>query len=103
MNTFTGIIKRIWEEIMVGKDKKKPLIDVTVEETNGQYPQSCTFAFLWRSFDYRKSAKANVWDIIDVDFSMQTREYNGRYYNSVNWQAVRIVDKGTTVEWDLPF
>lgn len=63
-----------------------------VLETNEQYPKKVHFEVF--GDDRIKSNPCDVDDIVSVDFDIESREFNGRWYTSI--RAWRIVKQDAT-------
>ena len=53
-----------------------------VLETGGDYPQQIPVEFVKDKAD-KAAAELQVGDLVTVDYNLRGREYNGRYYTSV--------------------
>ena len=99
-----GVVKKKIKETFTKKDGTEgSKIILVVEEQKDTYPQSC--AFNCRGKGEAAADAVNEWDRVSVEYNLRTREYNGKYYTSVD--ARSIVKVKWTVEStnndELPF
>lgn len=71
---------------------KEWALQAYVLETNEQYPKKVHFEVF--GDDRIKSNPCDVDDIVSVDFDIESREFNGRWYTSI--RAWRIVKQDAT-------
>ncbi len=94
MNTVTGRIIAILEPA-TGDSKKTPgtkwMRQEFVLETEEMYPRKVCFQ-LWGE-DRIRMADIKMNDLVTVEFDIESREFNGRWYTSING---RTVTKGTS-------
>ena len=69
---------------------------VVVLDTGGKYPQQIPIEFCKDKADQAAEAM-QVGDMVVIDFNLRGREYNGRYYASIEgwrWKVVGAVPVG---------
>ena len=92
---LTGTVKEILPvqsgESARGSWKKREVII----ETNEQYPQMVCLTQWGDSID--KTLNLSVNDKVTVDFSLSSREYNGRWYTDVRAYKVEINSADNTL------
>jgi len=82
---LTGKVKLIQEAQTFGSGFQKREMVVTVEA--GKYPQDINIEFVQDRIDLISDLRAG--DEVTVTFDIRGREYNGRYFNSLNgWKLV---------------
>lgn len=82
---ITGKVTHLDER--VGNNWK--IQDVRIEETEGNYPES-VYAFIYGEDNINK-AGLKVGDVITARISCNTREYNGKLYNSLKiWKVEHV-------------
>lgn len=95
-NTITGKITHVLEH-MTGESKRKPgemwHKQEYVLETFAEWPRQVCFQ-LWGE-DRINQANIQLGDIVTVQYELSSREYNGRWYTSVDG---RFVTKGMPQE-----
>lgn len=75
---------------------------VVTFNTNPQYPKNIeTYAFSVYRNQYNadiqnKLSKTVVGDIIDIDFSIKCKEYNGKYYTNLTPTDIRMIQHSKT-------
>lgn len=92
MNTITGKIIAILPPA-TGESKKNPgstwMRQEFVLETQEMYPRKVCFQ-IWGE-DRIKSANIQMDDLVTVEYDIESREYQGRWYTTIN---ARTVTKG---------
>lgn len=82
-----------------GKDWSKQSI---VVEQNGTYPKSVCVELGGKALEYFEKNPIKVGGSLECEVNVESREYNGRYYTSVNaWKVSNL--SGSTVESNDPF
>jgi hypothetical protein len=96
---FTGVITNVGTlQGGVGKESKEwASIEVVVEETEGQYPNSAVFK-LFKNGENVKYAKSFTTDfpigtVVDIEFNMKAKEYNSKYYQELSIWKISKSDK----------
>lgn len=88
-NTITGKITHVLE-LVSGDSKRREgekwYRQEYVLETMEEYPRKVCFQ-LWGE-DRIKGANIQLGDMVRVSFNLESREYNGRWYTSVNGRMV---------------
>lgn len=67
-----------------------------VIETEDKYPQKIIFQCLNDRIDYLN--RISEGDMVNVKFNLTGREYNGKYYNSLNAWDIRAIDDNADVK-----
>lgn len=105
---FEGKITYIGDVKKVG-DKGHQVREFVVEETNGEYPNSCAFTLFWEQH-VGKINKFKAGDVVHVSANLKTREYNGRYFTNINaWRIQWLMEPSSDElpdnkeDQDLPF
>jgi len=87
---FTGRITNVGVlKTGIGKENKEwASIEVVVEETEGQYPNSAVFKF-FKNGDNVKYAKSFHTDfpigaVVDIEFNMKAKAHEGKYYQELS-------------------
>lgn len=95
---FTGKVTMVLDKSGVSK-QDKPFIacQYRLEETEGQYPQSCVIDV----FGDRLTA-LNVGDVAEVDFSMKCDEYQGKLYGKNNAWRITVITAAAGVSAPQP-
>jgi len=75
-----------------GNEWKKQTVIVT---TGGQYPKTIAVSCMGKTVDY--SSQLKVGQTIDVEFDVQSREYNGRWYTDVKAWKITAQTGSTNV------
>lgn len=85
---FTGKVTAAIDKSGISK-QDKPFIawQYRLEETEGQYPQSCLIDVFGDRTD-----KLNVGDIAEVDFNMKCDEYQGKLYGKNNAWKITVIE-----------
>lgn len=89
---FNGRIKKIFD-VQQGKSSNGnewKSVDFLVGETSGDYPQSANFRLFGveKVDNFMKYNK--VGDDVEVSFNLKSREYEGRYFNSLDaWKVFK--------------
>ena len=88
---FTGKVTAAIDKSGISK-QDKPFIawQYRLEETEGQYPQSCLIDVFGDRTD-----KLNVGDIAEVDFNMKCDEYQGKLYGKNNAWKITVITAAT--------
>ena len=82
-------------------------IEIVLQEATGEYPASVCVTFLGDKVWLAKDLK--LWSLVKVHLNLKANEYNGRYFNNINWWKVDMIkaDPGTPAvkqsNIDLPF
>ncbi len=72
--------------------------EFVTEETEGNYPKTIAMQVFGADNVNDFTANYAVGDIVDIDFDIESREYNGRYYTQVSaWRIEKHTD-GTEAE-----
>lgn len=72
--------------------------EFVTEETEGNYPKTIAMQVFGADKVNDFTANYAVGDIVDIDFDIESREYNGRYYTQVSaWRIEKHAD-GTETE-----
>lgn len=58
----------------------------------GQYPKLLALSFLGKSVVFSKALKEG--DVVDCEFDVESREYNGRYYTEAKCWQIRVKSEG---------
>ena len=106
METKGKIITKLEERSGVAKSSGKPFrVAQYVIETQENYPKKIMFEVFGE--DRINNFNIQVGEVMTVQFDIDAREYNGKWYNSVrafnvhrDSDATSATDKGTT---DFPF
>lgn len=64
-----------------------------VVDTGGQYPKQICFTAMGKTVDYSSNLKTG--QMVDVDFDISSREYNGKWYTDA--KAFKITPLSATV------
>jgi Protein of unknown function (DUF3127). len=98
--TMQGTIIFISDEMNVGQ-KETPKISFVIEETwNRQYKDSLMIDLMGDKTNLIKEFK--VGDVVAVSLNFRAREYNWRWFNSINAWKIDELSKAPDQE-DLPF
>lgn len=95
---YEWLVTYIWETQEVWDNKLEKRMFVVEEDSDKEYKGSI-------SFDLYKDKTAlidniKLWDKARVRFNVKSREYNGKYYNSITaWRINKIEEERD----DLPF
>lgn len=82
---LTGRVKLVGDARVFGSGFEKRELVVTVED--GKYPQDICIEFCQGNVSKLDDVRAG--DEVTVSFDLRGREYNGRYFNSLNgWKVV---------------
>ena len=95
---FTGKVTAAIDKSGISK-QEKPFIawQYRLEETEGQYPQSCLIDVFGDRTD-----KLNVGDIAEVDFNMKCDEYQGKLYGKNNAWRITVITAAAGVSAPQP-
>ena len=95
---FTGKVTAAIDKSGISK-QEKPFIawQYRLEETEGQYPQSCLIDVFGDRTD-----KLNVGDIAEVDFNMKCDEYQGKLYGKNNAWRITVITASAGVSASQP-
>lgn len=95
---FTGKVTAAIDKSGISK-QEKPFIawQYRLEETEGQYPQSCLIDVFGDRTD-----KLNVGDIAEVDFSMKCDEYQGKLYGKNNAWRITVITAAAGMSTSQP-
>ena len=63
-----------------------------VLESDGQYPRKICFS-LWG--DKIDTSRFQIGDMLTVDFDLESREYNGRWYNDIKAWKVEVAEQNS--------
>ena len=88
MNTLQGrIVEILKEESGVSKAGKDWQKQDFVIETDGKYPKKVYFTM----FNDKLTNLVKVGSEVEVSFSIESREYNGRWFTNINAFSVNLV------------
>ena len=95
---FTGKVTAAIDKSGISK-QEKPFIawQYRLEETEGQYPQSCLIDVFGDRTD-----KLNVGDIAEVDFNMKCDEYQGKLYGKNNAWWITVITAAAGMSTSQP-
>lgn len=86
---FTGTVKKVGElQTFASGFTKKELVVTSEEE---RFPQDIMFEFLKERASLLDNVKET--DRVKVTFDLRGREYNGRYFNSMNGWKLEKMDE----------
>lgn len=98
---ITGKIYHLSDTVV--KNEKFKFREIGIE-TIEQYPQRAIIQFSNDKADWLDKYK--IGQIVDVDFNLKAREYNGKHYNSIEGWKITSQTSATTnaeTEDDLPY
>lgn len=75
-----------------GNEWKKQTVVVS---TDGQYPKTVALTCMGKTVDY--SSQLTVGQTIDVEFDVESREYNGKYYTDAKAWKITAKSGSTNV------
>lgn len=101
---YEGEVKIIGSTKQVTEKFRKR--EIVLTDNHAKYPQSIMFEFKQDSCDLLDSV--SVGDKVEIDFNLNGREYNGKYFNSLNAFGIKIIGQQAftppaNTNSDLPF
>lgn len=67
-------------------------VTIIVTENSPKNPNAVKVDFLWSSVDQVFVTKCSVWDDALIKFSPQVKEYNGKYYQWMRWESLKVTE-----------
>ncbi len=89
---LTKVIAKEIGTSKAGKDWSKQSI---VVEQNGTYPKSVCVELSGKALEYFEKNPIKVGGSLECEVNVESREYNGRYYTSVNAWKVSNLNNGS--------
>ncbi len=102
---FEGIVTVVWEEEKIWENQIPKRTLVIEEETDREYKGSMAVEFFRDKVELLTDV--NVWDKVRVGLNFRSREYNGRYFNTISgWRLDKVAagaGGAASSDEDLPF
>ena len=102
--SFKGKVEKVLdvETITSKKGETFQKQSIVVKEEKDKYPQRGAFEFFGKSYETLSESGAKEGDVVEIKFSLESREWKGKYYPSLKGYGIDVVSSNNTAPEESP-